>query len=140
MITISIYLKTTGQIVRTSTCPDDLLDLQYNKEIENYITGNYPGNIFYIENNVPTVIPAAPNNYSQFDYTTKQWIDPRTAETQWRIIKAQRNKLLSDSDWTQLPDVPLTTKAAWATYRQQLRDVTTQTDPFNITWPQAPQQ
>jgi len=32
--------------------------------------------------------------------------------------------LLVDSDWTQLPDVPLTAekKAVWAQYRQQVRD------------------
>jgi len=29
----------------------------------------------------------------------------------------------------------LVDKTAWATYRQALRDITTQADPFNITWP-----
>lgn len=35
-----------------------------------------------------------------------------------------RRFLLKDSDWTQLPDVPLSAekKAEWATYRQALRD------------------
>lgn len=35
-----------------------------------------------------------------------------------------KRQLLQDSDWTQLPDVPLTDeqKTAWATYRQQVRD------------------
>lgn len=37
-----------------------------------------------------------------------------------------RNNLLADSDWTQMNDSPLTNeqKTAWATYRQELRDVT----------------
>ena len=57
----------------------------------------------------------------------------------WRGVRKTRNRMLELSDWTQLPDVPLTNKAAWATYRQALRDVPqTNTDPANITWPVAP--
>lgn len=56
----------------------------------------------------------------------------------WRAIKNERNLLLEASDWTQLPDVPLDTKEAWADYRQELRDITNQPDPFNIVWPIPP--
>lgn len=40
------------------------------------------------------------------------------------MMRAQRNMFLSASDWTQLPDNGLTEdqRAAWAAYRQQLRD------------------
>lgn len=58
-------------------------------------------------------------------------------ESQWAKVRADRNKRLADCDWTQLPDAPVDA-AAWAAYRQELRDITTQTDPFNITWPQEP--
>ena len=57
---------------------------------------------------------------------------------QWEKNRMKRNVLLSYSDWTQLSDVSGVDKTAWATYRQQLRDITTQTDPFNITWPTKP--
>lgn len=57
------------------------------------------------------------------------------SEAQWVAIRAERNNLLADCDWTQLPDAPVDT-AAWAVYRQALRDITTQTDPFNIVWPE----
>jgi hypothetical protein len=56
---------------------------------------------------------------------------------QWTVIRAERNKLLAASDWTQLPDVSADT-AAWATYRQALRDITTQANPFAIVWPESP--
>jgi len=56
---------------------------------------------------------------------------------QWNVIRAERNKLLVASDWTQLPDAPVDA-AAWATYRQALRDVTTQANPFAIVWPESP--
>jgi len=57
--------------------------------------------------------------------------------TQWQGIRTQRNQMLKDSDWTQVADVPVD-KAAWATYRQGLRDITTQADPFAIQWPTNP--
>jgi kynurenine formamidase len=58
-------------------------------------------------------------------------------EAQWAVIRTERNKLLVDSDWTQLPDAPVDA-AVWATYRQELRDITTQADPFAIVWPESP--
>ena len=70
---------------------------------------------------------------------TEEEIQIRT-DRQWEDIRVMRNQYLSQSDWTQLPDSPLNTeqKTAWATYRQDLRDVTLQPDPFNITWPTKP--
>lgn len=56
---------------------------------------------------------------------------------QWDEIRRQRNAKLAACDWTQLPDAPVDA-AVWATYRQALRDVTTQNDPFNINWPTPP--
>ena len=79
------------------------------------------------------------NQYSVFDYTTKQWKDSRTNESQWVVVREKRNRLLQSSDWTQLADIPSETKALWEPYRQALRDVTLQPDPFNITWPTPPQ-
>ena len=52
-----------------------------------------------------------------------------------------RNNLLRSCDWTQIADSPLsvTDKAAWATYRQALRDVPDQIGfPSSISWPTAP--
>jgi len=55
----------------------------------------------------------------------------------WTAIRIQRNKLLADCDWTQLADAPVDA-AAWTPYRQALRDVTAQPDPFAIVWPESP--
>jgi hypothetical protein len=56
---------------------------------------------------------------------------------QWNVIRAERNRLLVASDWTQLPDASADAPA-WVTYRQALRDITTQDNPFNIVWPVEP--
>lgn len=53
--------------------------------------------------------------------------------------RAFRNTLLSETDWTQVADAPVD-KAAWAAYRQQLRDVTSQAGfPWDIQWPAKPE-
>ena len=61
-------------------------------------------------------------------------------EIKWSEIRDSRNTLLSDSDWTQYQDSPITGSklTEWQTYRQSLRDVTTQSDPYNIVWPTKP--
>jgi len=51
--------------------------------------------------------------------------DTKLAESDWRVIKAAETATTLD--------------AAWATYRQALRDVTAQSGfPWTITWPDAP--
>ena len=65
-----------------------------------------------------------------------------TSEQQEMQIRAQRNLLLTQCDWTQLPDAPLTAeqKQAWAEYRQALRDVPEQAGfPENVAWPLVPE-
>lgn len=57
-------------------------------------------------------------------------------------LRFMRNMKLSASDWTQLADAPLDSdqKAAWAVYRQALRDLPEQEglDPANPAWPIEP--
>jgi hypothetical protein len=56
----------------------------------------------------------------------------------WDEVRAQRNALLSASDWTQLPDVELSTEQVmeWRSYRQQLRDITDIfAAPESVIWP-----
>jgi len=57
---------------------------------------------------------------------------------QAKSVREQRGQKLKDSDWTQVADAPVD-KAVWATYRQALRDITTQSGfPWDMTWPDAP--
>lgn len=92
----------------------------------------------YWDGEVFILKPPPPSAHHTFDYATKTWKDPRTPETQWQLVRRQRDALLAQSDWTQLPDVPPATKETWAIYRQALRDVTLQPDPFNVAWPVTP--
>ena len=65
----------------------------------------------------------------------------KQTQDKWKNIKSDRNGLLAQSDWTQLPDVNLTPELveAMKTYRQQLRDITTTfTNPNEVVFPQNP--
>jgi len=54
-------------------------------------------------------------------------------------LRAKRNCLLAETDWTQSRDVILPNDAEWATYRQALRDLPANTaDPANPVWPTKP--
>jgi hypothetical protein len=65
------------------------------------------------------------------------WKAMKDAE-QAKAVRADRNRRLADSDWTQLADAPVD-KTAWATYRQALRDVPAQSGfPWNVQWPDTP--
>jgi hypothetical protein len=58
---------------------------------------------------------------------------------QAKSVRTSRGDKLKDSDWTQVADAPVD-KAAWATYRQALRDITGQDGfPWTITWPTQPE-
>ena len=59
----------------------------------------------------------------------------QTAE-KWKRVRADRNRKLAETDYLALSDQTLSTEMN--TYRQALRDVPTQTDPDNITWPSKP--
>jgi len=68
-------------------------------------------------------------------------------ETAYRVIKdaeqaanvrRTRTQMLKDCDWTQIAD-STADKAAWATYRQALRDITAASGfPWTMTWPNDP--
>jgi hypothetical protein len=92
--------------------------------------------------------PTWANDEVRGDYITQVWAvrdmdeaeKAAATEQQWIRVRSERNAKLSACDWTQLDDTPLTNteKQAWGAYRQALRDITTQTNPFAIIWPAAP--
>ena len=70
-------------------------------------------------------------------------VENTTAEEQtaltdqkWIAIRLERDRRLQITDWRASSD--LTLSDDWKTYRQALRDVPTQSDPYNITWPTEP--
>lgn len=89
-----------------------------------------------------------PNHYSKWEGS---WVDDQDEKDRLAIGVAtamfgKRNQLLNGSDWTQLPDNPLTAekKAEWVTYRQLLRDYPPTNNPpaidfDDLVWPTPPE-
>lgn len=82
----------------------------------------------------------------QGDVWVEQWLStPATpeqiaerTEAKANDVRAERSQRLADCDWTQLPDAPVD-PAAWAAYRQALRDIPAQSSfPWSVTWPEEP--
>ncbi len=76
---------------------------------------------------------------AQHEAAYQAGLDAKTAEGH----RTTRNKLLVDSDWTQINDSPLSNevKTAWATYRQELRGISDLDEWPNLSdddWPVAP--
>ena len=62
-------------------------------------------------------------------------------DEKWGEIREIRNTLLQQTDWTQFQDSPITGSKLieWQTYRQQLREITSQPNPYNLSWPVRPE-
>lgn len=95
------------------------------REGEGLLEGHYDHDLQMVYDGAVVDIPAATLEQEQI---AKAWSD----------LTIKRNRLLQSSDWTQVPDAPVD-HAAWATYRQQLRDLPANTtDPRNPVWPTPP--
>lgn len=62
----------------------------------------------------------------------------RKDNEQAALVRSDRKARLAECDWTQLADAPVD-GAAWAVYRQELRDIPSQAGfPWNVIWPVEP--
>ena len=90
---------------------------------------------------VDEVLPVFANGRWERSYIVRAKTPEEIAASQMQqeqSVRAMRQTKLEESDWTQLPDTPAD-KALWATYRQELRDVTSQAGfPWDVQWPVAP--
>jgi len=88
-------------------------------------------NQFYTISNVVNVVDAEAKTV-----TGTRTATPISDTDAWVLVRRMRNSKLTATDWTQLPDSPLTAekKAEWSVYRQALRDITTQENPREIVW------
>ena len=97
--------------------------------------------------------PGAEWSLSGDDYAGLTWLSDTPMPTQqeldaawpqvqsdlaWDAVRVERDRLLAASDWTQVSDAPVDS-AAWAVYRQALRDVPQDyATPDEVVWPTPP--
>lgn len=92
------------------------------------IAGEYPAKEY-------TIVDGSPVRRQQAD------IDQVDIDFAWIELRNRRNGYLTDSDWTQTVDAPLTDaqRQSWQEYRSALRSLPQNTtDPRNPTWPTKP--
>ena len=93
---------------------------------EALIEGHYDAATQMVKDGVVVLIP---DEASEQDQIKKAWAD----------LRPNRNRRLQSTDWTQVADAPVDS-SAWASYRQDLRDLPSNTtDPRNPLWPTPPE-
>ena len=126
-----------GQITQTGTCPKNQLIYQTVSDCA-IIEGSARIGLDWVIDGEIHPLPPKPSTHHVFDYEERAWIDPRTESSEWAVVRIERDRRIAETDWTQYQDTSLALKVYWAPYRQALRDITTQPDPFNIVWPEQP--
>lgn len=105
-----------------SSLPEDLIEITQSL-YQNLLDGHYKN-----------------NKEIYFDGTRPALRDITPPPITWDVIQGKRNKLLSKSDYTQMPDWP-GNKVAWAKYRQELRDITENfAKPEDVVFPTPPEE
>jgi len=112
--------------------------------------------LYYLEA-LNSLVPNAQFSGFGGEYKNVEWHDSRSQPTEaeiqakiaelraaepLRLLRIQRNQLLAETDWRMVSDYPGSNQTEWQTYRQALRDITTQTPSLDsdgnltgITWP-----
>ena len=86
------------------------------------------------EMNVSTGVVST-RNYTQAEKDAISAMQPTTDE-KWEKIRSRRDVLLRECDWWASSDLSISD--AQKAYRKALRDLPTQSDVDNITWPDKP--
>lgn len=136
----AIIYDTIGKIVRTIEAPEEYL-LAQKQENEFILIGEANDAVQYIDVETAEIrdILPKPNDYSEFNWQTKQWED--NLDILKNQINSKRLQLLQQSDWTDTVSAQtrLTNYEEWQAYRQALRDITKQEGyPLNVVWPSQP--
>ena len=134
---VVVFNRTTGRIIASIRTCDPVAQRTADIDILEGVTANVVTQRVDLGTRTIVNLPPCPSEDHEFDYAAKVWrLDRERAS--WRA-RAERDRRLTESDWTQLPDIPDATKLKWQAYRQALRDVTAQPGfPERIEWPVAP--
>lgn len=109
------------------------IDILEDQETQRYVYDTYK----IIINNRDNLFEEIKNNYDIWLQFAKDCEHKKLAEE----IRTKRDKLLNETDWTQVIDTVLNTKKQeeYKSYRQELRDITEQEGfPYKVVFPLKP--
>ena len=124
-------------------------------QLGDYIPDLLEGTVYDIKwsdaiGNAEEILDVDGNSHDPKQYVQSHFKGDDTAKTarlladEWKLIRTERDSLLTSTDWTQGNDTPLSDadKAEWTTYRAALRtlpaDQSSKTTYASITWPSKP--
>jgi len=138
-----------GKILKSGHCQDQDVALQAQNDGEIAIVGEGTQSKHYVKNGNIIEMPPKPSEWHEFDYSLESWVDSKSVSDKnaeiMQEVRIERAGLFSSTDWTQMPDSPLTEaqRAEWAAYRQALRDVpqnnANATSLDEVQWPLKPE-
>ena len=136
-------------------CTDEDVQARLN-QLEDYVNSNRsPGealvyNIKYYvaKRDAEEILDNEGNSHDPKQYVQSHFVgqddtkDARILAEKWANVRAERDRKIAATDWRVIvasesdegSDLP----TKWKTYRTNLRDITEQADPDNITWPTEP--
>jgi len=152
MKTFAITDKITGLVEGVvSPARDDILvdgqSCPFNtnalyREVPEDLWQTFDMNTYWWNGDMWRVRPRAPSKHHEWNVEQVIW--EINSESLWTEIRKLRNTYLTQSDWTQIKDAPLTEeqKAEWFTYRQALRDIPANNPNVeyvaDVNWPTPP--
>ena len=129
---VADYSGETGYTI--AECTDE--DVQQRLVVlEDYISRKPEGKTY----NIKYYVSKKDGSHFVGDDTAR---DKRILDQKWADIRERRNRELTESDWVVVKAKETHANASipsdWVDYRTELRDITKQSDPDDITWPTKP--
>jgi len=164
------YATIDNQIGQSDNPPQDSIEItadQYSQAMQHKLSGGlvtvndgeivlYNAPVYALDgterkerdSDEPLITTPPPDDLYVPQWDGAQWIESETdaqkqerIDKEWSRVRNKRDGLLSQTDWTVLPDAPLTQSKvdAYKTYRQELRNIPQNNDdPYNVEWPDEP--
>jgi len=124
-----IYNATTGEVLRTLNTNLETIQLntQAGEGFLPYLSDNFD---IHVDVETRLIKPGRIDSRSQEEKDRVEWF----------VVRRERDKRLADTDWVSMRYLDQTGSipAEWVAYRNALRDITNQSDPFQIVWPTLP--
>ena len=122
-------------------------------QLDDYVSNELEGTTYNIKyyaskRDAEEILDIDGNSHDPKQYVQSHFVgqddtrDARILAEKWANIRTRRNRELTESDWVVVkakeehPNASI--PSDWVDYRTELRDITKQSDPDDITWPTKP--
>ena len=129
-------------------CIDENVEARLTQLSDYQVEGVYNIKYYASKRDAEEIKDIDGNSYDPKQYVQSHFVgqddtrDARILAEKWAIIRRHRNRKLTESDWVVVkakeehPNASI--PSDWVDYRTELRDITKQSDPDDITWPTKP--